>query len=142
MSVTVAVRPRLFGLPAVVSPPQQVVDAWNAMADRTGLPKVRLMPPSRSANLRLRLQQVGPDVLLEAIARVGASAFCQGDNDRGWRADIDFVLQPKSLTKLLEHGYQYQRRDRHQESVNGAAIALARMDAEGPLIEGRADESD
>lgn len=109
------------------------------MAARTGLAKIRMMPPARAASLKQRLVDVGLEGLLEAIAKVEASAFCRGDNDRGWKADFDFLLQPRSLVKILEHGYQYQRRDKHRESVNGAALALAQMDAEGPLIEGHAE---
>lgn len=119
---------------------QRVLDAWNAMATRAGLPKVRLMTKARQMNLRGRIREVGIAGMLEAIARVEASAFCCGDNDRGWKADLDFILQPKSLAKLLEHGYQMRRRpSRHEESVNGAAILLAQLDAV-PMLEGNVQE--
>lgn len=134
-------RPGLFSdTPAAPTEAQSVVEAWNKMAERSGLPRVRLMTLGRAANLRKRIAQVGVNALLEAVARVEASPFCRGDNDRGWRADFDFILQARSLVKLLEHGYQYTRRDKHQESVNGAAILLAQMDAASPVIEGHAEE--
>jgi hypothetical protein len=41
---------------------------------------------------------------MDALER---SAFCRGENDRGWRADFDFLLQPKSFTKLLEGAYDH-----------------------------------
>ena len=90
--------------------PQAVVDAWNAMASRTGLPAIRIVTNGREANLKARLKQVGVAGMIEAIAAVERSSFCRGENNRGWRADFDFVLQPKSLVKLLEHGYQYTPR--------------------------------
>ena len=38
--------------------------------------------------------------------KVRDPAFLRGDNDRGWRADIDFVLQAASFTKLMEGSYE------------------------------------
>ena len=38
--------------------------------------------------------------------KVHNSAFLRGDNDRGWRTDIDFVLQAASFTKLMEGSYE------------------------------------
>lgn len=75
---------------------------WNAMAKPAGLPTCQTMSRQRKAALRARLTDFGEDNLRKAIAAVGASAFCRGNNDRGWQAGPDFVLQEKSLTKLLE----------------------------------------
>lgn len=140
MSMTL-LRPRLFS--DIAAPPtdaQRVVEAWNQMACRAGLPRVRLMSNARTAHLRQRLADVGLAGMLEAVAKVEASAFCRGDNDRFWKADLDFILQPKSLAKLLEHGYP--SRNRHQMSVNGAALLLAQLDNETPLLEGTVHEGD
>ena len=123
---------------------QRVVEAWNQMAQRAGLPRVKLMTQGRATHLRKRIEQVGLDGMLEAVALVEQSAFCCGENDRGWCASLDFILQQSSLIRLLEGGYQSCQRDarRHTQSVNGAAIALARLDAQIPLIEGNVYESD
>lgn len=78
---------------------------WNAMAKPAGLPTCQAMSRQRKAALRSRLAEFGEDGLRKAIAAVGASPFCRGENDRGWQAGPDFVLQEKSLTKLLEGQY-------------------------------------
>lgn len=78
---------------------------WNAMAKPAGLPTCQAMSRQRKAALRSRLAEFGEDNLRKAIAAVGESPFCRGDNDRGWQAGPDFVLQEKSLTKLLEGQY-------------------------------------
>lgn len=75
---------------------------WNAMAEPAGLPTCQTMSRQRKAALRSRLSEFGEANLRKAIAAVGASPFCRGENDRGWRAGPDFVLQEKSLTKLIE----------------------------------------
>lgn len=102
---------------------QAIVDAWQAMAGRSGLPPIRLMTKAREAALRQRIADVGAVLLMEAIIAVERSAFCRGDNDRGWKADFDFILQQKSLAKLLEHGYPSRR----PALRNGAAEWLLRQ---------------
>ena len=142
MSVTV--QQGLFpeiSIPAVAADAQRVVEAWNSMADRTGLARVRLMSLGRATHLRKQLADVGLAAMLEAIERVDASAFCRGDNDRSWKAGFDFILQPKSLTRLLEGGYQGRRHNKHEDSVNGAALLLAQLDTETPMIEGNVYEA-
>jgi hypothetical protein len=41
--------------------------------------------------------------MCEAVRR---SSFLQGDNARGWLADLDFVIQATSYTKVLEGSYE------------------------------------
>jgi hypothetical protein len=85
-------------------------DAWDAMADRTGLAKVRVRSKARVTGLAGVIRQHGLPVLLEAIGRVEASAFCRGENERGWRADLDFLLQAKSFGRLLEGHFDNRAR--------------------------------
>lgn len=96
---------------------QTLMNQWNAMADRTGLPPIRLITPTRERSLRARLAQVGLDGMLEAIAKVEESRFCNGENDRGWKASFDFILQQKSLAGLLEHGYAWKNKSGLHDSL-------------------------
>lgn len=41
--------------------------------------------------------------------RVRGSPFLTGENQSGWRADLDFMLKPKNANKLLEGGYDDRR---------------------------------
>jgi uncharacterized protein YdaU (DUF1376 family) len=100
-------------------------DAWDQMAARTGLAKVRVRSKARVTGLAGVIRQHGLPVLLEAIGRVEASAFCRGENERGWRADLDFLLQPKSFGRLLEGHFDNragQSRASPAQSGNAAAI--------------------
>ena len=78
---------------------------WNAMAKHAGLPACQAMTRKRKAALRSRLAEFGEANLRKAIAAVGLSPFCRGENDAGWRAGSDFVLKETSLIKLLEGQY-------------------------------------
>lgn len=91
--------------PAEPDPVLELADAWNRMAAENDLPKVILMTPARRRSLAARVAEVGWDSMQRAIGIVAGSAFCRGANDTGWRADFDFILQPKSLIRLLEGRY-------------------------------------
>jgi hypothetical protein len=95
-------------IPPIESPslkPEHVVEAWNEMAERHGLPLVRRLTPERSRKLSGRLRTTSVDDWTEAISAIERSPFLRGENDRGWRADFDFLLQPASFTKLIEGSY-------------------------------------
>ncbi|MGE0718530.1 MAG: hypothetical protein AB7P02_23990 [Alphaproteobacteria bacterium] len=79
---------------------------WNALADEVDLPKAQVLTKPRRAALRQRLHEAGGiEGWRGAMARIRGSPFLRGENDRGWRADLDFVLQAKSFTRLLEGAY-------------------------------------
>ena len=40
-----------------------------------------------------------------ALANIERSSFLTGTNDRGWRADLEFLLQPSSFAKVHDGGY-------------------------------------
>lgn len=83
----------------------EALDAYHAVASRCGLASVRVLTTARQRKLAAVVRQHGIAVWFEALGKVEASAFCTGQNDRGWRADLDFLLQPSSFTALLEGRY-------------------------------------
>jgi hypothetical protein len=77
---------------------------WNATV--TKLPKAQKLTAERRRHAAARLKDE-PDLgaWKAAILRLEASAFATGENDRGWRADFDFLIRPGTLTKVLEGKY-------------------------------------
>jgi hypothetical protein len=84
----------------------ELVSEWNDLADDCGLPRVAKLTDSRKRRAVARLRQY-PDVSVwqRAFANIRGSPWLRGLNDRGWRADFDFILQDKSFTKLIEGSY-------------------------------------
>ena len=84
---------------------RQAFDDWNALAQRLALPIAKDLNDGRRKAIRARLVDAGPEGWTEALAAVERSGHCRGENDRNWRADLDFVCQPKSWQRLREGFY-------------------------------------
>lgn len=98
----------VVGVPA--DPPEKVpikkaFDNYNIAAEELGLPVAKTLSEDRKKKLRARLKEHGMDGWNRALEAMEGASFLLGDNDRGWRADLDFLLQPKSFNRLIEGGY-------------------------------------
>jgi uncharacterized protein YdaU (DUF1376 family) len=85
----------------------EIVEAWNERMAPQGFPAVRRLTGTRLKHLKARLRENSIDDWQAAFAAMERSAFLKGENERGWRADFDFLLQPKSFTKLLEGSFDH-----------------------------------
>lgn len=102
---------------------QEAVDLWNSLADELSLSKLQVMTDKRKRGLAKRLKECGGiEGWRYALDMVRKSAFLRGKNDRGWKANIDFMLEQSSFTKLMEGAYS----DR-----NGGGSYAAVIDAIG-----------
>lgn len=81
----------------------EVIDAWN---EQGVFPKADKVTSSRQRSLKARLADpYFVENWREALARARGSPFCRGDNERGWRANIDWFLRPDTVPKLMEGQY-------------------------------------
>ncbi|AMV30864.1 hypothetical protein VN12_19765 [Pirellula sp. SH-Sr6A] len=80
----------------------ELLTIWNDRMRR----KDRLTDKRRKA-FRARLEdRWWLDNWRESIERAVEMPFLNGDNDRGWRADLDWFLKPDSVTKIMEGKYE------------------------------------
>jgi len=84
----------------------EILEYWNTLAERHGLSRIAKLTPSRKQRLKARIKEF-PEIESWATAfkNIERSAFLRGDNDRGWKANFDFLLQPGSFVKLIEGVY-------------------------------------
>lgn len=95
----------------ITSPPaksdlkaEHVIETWNAVADQHGLAKAK-MTPERRKKINTFIRRHPFEDIAEAFSRIPATPFLLGENDRGWKANLDFFLQPASFTKIIEGTY-------------------------------------
>lgn len=66
------------------------------------------LTPKRKTKIKARLNDAGLNMLEKAIINVSEDGFYNGDNDRGWTADLDFIVrsyeQVERLSNLKEKG--------------------------------------
>lgn len=66
----------------------------------------------RKAKIRARVKDAGLDMLKKAIDNTSTSNFHRGDNERGWEADLDFIVrsyeQVEKLATMKERQLEYK----------------------------------
>lgn len=79
----------------------QLVELWNEHCGK--LPRVMKISTKRRRIILARLKEL-PDLNAWklAIQELADSEFHTGKNDRGWKADFDFLMQPDKALKILE----------------------------------------
>lgn len=90
--------------------PNDLGKLWNELADCT-FPRVLLPLSARRQNkFRVALNaHPDPEWWRELIAKVNQTPFLRGENERGWRADLEFVV--RRCEEIWEGKYDRSRRE-------------------------------
>lgn len=83
---------------------EAVIKIFNSVCN--ALPAVQKLTPQRSAALKNRIGEVGLNGLGDAFQKVAESRFLNGENDKGWTADFDWILKPANFQKIVEGKYK------------------------------------
>lgn len=84
----------------------EAVQAFKETAARQGWPTIRILSKSRNAALRARLRDAGGiKGWREALRKAEESDHCNGQNNRGWVCNFDFLTSQSGFTKLMEGNY-------------------------------------
>lgn len=82
----------------------QLVKIWNR--ERGPLPGVKMLSAQRERKAKAAWSRhPSEDFWTQIIARIRASPFCTGSNERGWVADFDFLVKPDTAARVLEGKY-------------------------------------
>lgn len=84
---------------------QKAFHNYNIAAEEFGLARAEKLTEDRRKRLRARLGEHGLKGWNRALEAIGDAPFLRGENERGWRASLDFLLQPANLNKVLEGTY-------------------------------------
>jgi len=77
-----------------------------AMRGKT-IPKIRgyHLAEHRKRNIRARIREYGKDAVIEVVKKAAASSFLNGGGDKGFVADIDWMMGPRNFPKILDGFY-------------------------------------
>ena len=96
--------------------PKNLAELWNELkADNQ--PSLNLST-FKAGSVRWRAAQARlkdcPDLVhwRSVIERIAKSGFCSGENDRGWKADFDFLVRQETHIKASEGKYDDKKADK------------------------------
>ena len=78
----------------------------TAMRGKT-IPKIRgyHLAEHRKRDIRARIREYGKDAVIEVVKKAAASSFLNGGGDKGFVADIDWMMGPRNFPKILDGFY-------------------------------------
>lgn len=96
---------------------QQIIDAYN---DNCGkLPKATKLTDKRKRAIRICLEQgFTLDDFRAAVKKAALIPFFNGNGDRNWRANFDFIIKPDNLQKIVEDTYGSWQENSHSFDTN------------------------
>lgn len=91
----------------------QIFLLWNQtlQATNSGLPKTKALNAKRKTQIKSCLAQYKQMATEQDwknyFTKITQIPFLNGVNDRGWKADFDFVINPNNLLKIVEGRYNH-----------------------------------
>jgi hypothetical protein len=105
-----------------------IVDFWNS---HESLPQVQKLTSARRVKIKLRLKESGLEGFKSAIVTITQTPFLLGQNDRQWKADLDWLIANETnLVKVTEGKYSKQNaKAKQSQGQNAFDVAKAQIDA-------------
>ena len=84
-----------------------IVEIYNQNC--TNLSKVLKITEKRKNSIRKFLKEFTIDDFINICKLANENNFLIGNNDRNWKADLDFLLRPDKATAILENKYSNKK---------------------------------
>lgn len=92
---------------------EAIMENWNTMiADKFRLSRISEVNDTRLSNYKARLKECGGDKSLfwnTVYHKLSTNNFYTGNNNRGWKAGIDFFLTRSKFIAMLEEYKQVNK---------------------------------
>lgn len=87
----------------VIVPYKKIQDYFNEKC--TQLSVCTTLTNKRKQTINARFKEHGLDAIKDVIDKASESKFLNGENDRSWKADFDWIFKPTNFIKILEGNY-------------------------------------
>jgi hypothetical protein len=86
---------------------QALVTAWNdELSEPHGLPRVTRLTKARYIKFKAREKDYGGWFqVYEILTKINNQPFLLGKNQRGWKANFDWFLEPRNMARIEEGNY-------------------------------------
>jgi len=90
------------------SPESMFIEKYNTIC--TNLPKCLKLTDKRIKAIKKLMKTYSPFDIEDVFIKANKSDFLIGKNDRGWKADIDFILREDKFVSILEDKYSSKQK--------------------------------
>ena len=95
-------------------PYQQIMDAYNLLP----LSNIIELTDKRKKDLARVYKKYGKDAISTVFNNINNSGFLIGENDRGWKADFDWIFKASNFIKILEGRYLQSNKAKEKVTNN------------------------
>ena len=101
---------------------EKFVEFFNTAMRGKTIPKIRgfHLAEHRKKTIRARINEYGKDAVVEVVKKAAASSFLNGGGDKGFVADIDWMMGPRNFPKILDGFYDRQFGENSQNNNNSS----------------------
>ena len=92
---------------------KEIVELYNSTAPL--LPQVKKVTEKREKAIDKFLKEFSIEQFKEICEIANSSDFLTGNNDRGWKADFDFIMRIDKATAILEEKYGNKTRNSNSD---------------------------
>lgn len=87
----------------------RIVEIYNSTC--TNLPQIKKLTDKRKKTIDNFVKEITEEQFEEICKIANNSNFLTGENDRGWKADFDFLMRIDKATNILEGKYNNKGRN-------------------------------
>ena len=92
---------------------KEIKDIYNKI---DGLSNIQKLSPDRTKHLNARINEYSYDTVIEVLDIVSKSSFLKGNNNKNWKCNFDWIMNPNNFVKILEGNYT--KEEKKEESTN------------------------
>lgn len=99
-------------------PYEEIQNLYNEICK--SLPKVKILTDSRKKKIKSRYEELKGDIdkFKLVFTKLEASDFCKGKNDRGWKANFDWLFEnDTNVVKVLEGRYDNKQKMTYEKDA-------------------------
>jgi len=88
------------------------IDNIIKIYNSTSFAKIQKLTDLRKTHLKRRIKENGSEIVIDMITRANKSDFLCGVNDRQWKADFDWLMNPNNFIKVIEGKFDNKKKVR------------------------------
>jgi len=95
---------------------ESVIEIYHSLCPKMN--KVVVINNQRKGYINARITEFGIDKVASVLRMAGESSFLNGQNDKAWKADFEWIMRPQNFVKIMEGKYVAMKQDNNDLRVS------------------------